>query len=113
MKAVELQLLEQLAEEYGIFEKMGKRRRVAQDVLENSMWANMINGALKALETIAIMSLDWKLTAIVKLLQSWLKDQREKQEQKKQESEYGAGYHSDTYDQGNAYDQPYGGGTYY
>jgi hypothetical protein len=113
MKAVEIQLLEQLAQEYGIFEKMGKRR-VAQDVLENSMWANMINGALKALETIAIMSLDWKLTAIVKLLQSWLKDQREKQEQKKQESEWGAGYHSDTYNQGGSpYDQSYGGGTYY
>ena len=36
-----------------------------QNPLENSMWGNLIDGALKGLEVVAIGSLDWKLTAIV------------------------------------------------
>jgi hypothetical protein len=59
--------------------------------LDNSMWGNMLDGALKALEIVAISSFDIKLTAIVKLLQSWLKDKREEKARKEQEQMYGAG----------------------
>lgn len=62
------------------------------DILDNSMWSNLIDGALKGLEIVAIGTLDWKLTGIVKLLQSWLKDKREEKKLKEQRELYGAGY---------------------
>jgi len=60
--------------------------------LENSSWSNLIDGALKGLEIVALASFDWKLTGIVKLLQSWLQDKREEQATQKQQIEYGANY---------------------
>lgn len=50
------------------------RKRSFINPLENSMFRNMVDTGLKALEGVAIVTLDWKLTAIVKLLQSWIKD---------------------------------------
>jgi hypothetical protein len=78
-------------------------------VLENSMWENMIDGALKALETVALLSLDWKLMGIVKLLQSWLEDQREAARAKQMQNQYGWG-HEET-STGTSYDE-WGGTTY-
>lgn len=69
--------------------KMPKR---GGNPLDNSMWENMIDGALKALEIVAITSLDWKLTGIVKLLQSWLKDRREEKQQSQLHIQYGYNY---------------------
>lgn len=106
MKDYELRALAEIAREYGLFEKLKGKK--AQNVLDNSMWSNMIDGALKALEIIAVASLDWKLTAIVKLLQSWLKDRKEEQAKAKQKKDWGYGYYADTYS--NQYNQP---GTYY
>ena len=62
--------------------------------LENSMFNNLIDGALKGLEVVALATFDIKLTAIVKLLQSWIKDRRAELEQQ-QRNEY-SGY-SDSY----------------
>lgn len=67
-------------------------RRTAGNPLENSYWANLIDGALTALEVVAIGSLDWKLTAIVKLFKSWLKDKREEQREVQMRTEYGYNY---------------------
>jgi hypothetical protein len=78
--------------------------------LDNSMWENMISGALKALEVVAIASLDYKLTAIVKLLQSWLKDKKEEKARTKKQLEYGVNYKDPS---GFTDQNPYGGGYYY
>lgn len=81
-----------------------------QNPLANSMWENLIDGALKGLEVVAIGSLDWKLTAIVKLLQSWIKDKREEKAREQYETQYGAG----SYDQQSVnYDTGFNYGTYY
>lgn len=82
-------LLEKVAKDAGYdLSKKGQ----ALNPLENSMWENMLDGALKALEIVALATFDLKLTAIVKLLQSWLKDKREEKARKQQEAMYGAGY---------------------
>ena len=67
-------------------------RRTASNPLDNSYWANLVDGALTALEVVAIGSLDWKLTAIVKLFKSWLKDKREEQRDLQVKTEYGYNY---------------------
>ena len=74
-----------------------------QNPLENSMWENMIDGALKALEVIAISSFDWKLTGIVKLLQSWLKDKREEKKKKNMQQQYGVDWEQNS----GSYNQQY------
>jgi hypothetical protein len=63
-----------------------------QNPLENSSWSNLIDGALKGLEVVAIATFDWKLTGIVKLLQSWIKDKREEMAAQKVQLEFGANY---------------------
>ncbi len=68
------------------------RKRAFQNPFENSSWANLLDGALKGLEIVALATFDWKLTGIVKLLQSWIKDKREEQQRDKQTQEYGANY---------------------
>lgn len=67
-------------------------RRIANNPLGNSYWANLIDGALTGLEVVAIGSLDWKLTAIVKLLKSWLADRRKENEEVRLKTEYGYNY---------------------
>ena len=103
MEKHELEYLSKIANKYGIFEKIDFDKKLATNPLENSMWENMISGALKALEIIAIGSLDWKLTAIVKLLQSWLKDRKEEKARSQQQTEYGYG----EYESYNSYDSYY------
>jgi len=60
-------------------------KQAMENPLENSMWENMLDGALKALEFVALASLDWKLTAIVKLFQSWWEDKKEEKRKKELE----------------------------
>jgi len=67
-----------------------------QNPLDNSMWSTLLDSALKGLEMVAIGSLDWKLTAIVKLFQSWLKDRREEQQLAKQQADPSNSYNFDT-----------------
>ncbi len=86
-----------------------KKSAQSDNPLENSMWSNMIDGGIKALEAVAILSLDWKLTGIVKLLQSWLKDKREDKRIKDTERQFGSGYDDD---KSNLNQDPFGG-TYY
>lgn len=85
-------------------------RIAQQNPLDNSMWSNLIDGALKGLEVVAIGSLDWKLTAIVKLLQSWIKDRREEKAKAQHETQYGAGSYGQ---QSVNYDQSFNYSTYY
>jgi len=63
-----------------------------ENPFENSSWSNLIDGALKGLEVVALATFDWKLTGIVKLLQSWIQDKRDEQAASKQNQEYGANY---------------------
>ena len=93
MRFIEEKLLKVVLGRYNA-ERMEKAAQ--ESVIENSMWANMIDGALKALEFVAIASLDWKLTAIVKLLQSWLSDKREEKTKREQQTLYGVGYKAPT-----------------
>lgn len=68
------------------------RKTGFMDIFGNGSWANLIDGALKGLEIVAIATMDWKLTGIVKLLQSWIKDRREEEATQKQQLLYGANY---------------------
>ncbi len=84
-------------------EKYSRMDKVSQEsnILDNSMWSTMIDGALKALEIVSLASLDWKLVGIVKLLQSWLKDRREEKAQR--EMQYQTYSTTDPWDGGTTY----------
>jgi|GEM_PF-4508464 len=103
MKRAEKEYLRQVVGK-DVMHRLEKYSRMnkASNILDNTMWSNMIDGALKALEIISIATFDWKLIAIVKLLQSWLKDQRE---EKKQEEMQSQSYSDTNYD-------PWAGTTY-
>ena len=58
--------------------------------LSNQMFATALSGALKGLEMVSIATFDFKLTAIVKLLQAWLKEKREDLEKERIQTQYGA-----------------------
>jgi hypothetical protein len=64
----------------------GKR---ASNPVENPYWMNLLDGAAKALEVVAIGTLDWKLGAISKLLQSWLDDKKKEHAETQRKTEYG------------------------
>lgn len=68
------------------------RKTADQNPLENSMWENMIDGALKGLEIVAVASLDWRLMGIVKLLQSWLSEKREERRKRQMDLTKGVNY---------------------
>lgn len=71
-------------------QKVALSKQAFENPLTNSHWSNLIDGALKGLEFVAIASLDWKLTAIVKLLQSWIKDKREEKADRERKEQWGA-----------------------
>jgi hypothetical protein len=60
--------------------------------LENSMWSNMLDGALKAVEVVSVATFDAKLLVIVKLFQSWLSDKREELKKSQQDRLKGVNY---------------------
>lgn len=70
----------------GLHLYQGKR---ASNPVENPYWMNLLDGAAKALEVVAIGTLDWKLGAISKLLQSWLGDKRKEYAETQRKTEYG------------------------
>lgn len=64
----------------------GKR---ASNPVENPYWMNLLDGAAKALTVVAVGTLDWKLGAISKLLESWLDDKRRELAETQRKTEYG------------------------
>ena len=85
MRPEEEELLAKIVSESGI----KFPGRLASNPIENSYWLNLIDGALNALEIVAIGSFDWKLVGIVKLLKSWLADRRKEKEELRKKTEYG------------------------
>ena len=67
-------------------------RRTAGNPLDNTYWANLLRGATKSLVLVAGFCMDWKLAAIVKLLQSWLDDREAEQAAQKMKTEFGYNY---------------------
>ena len=55
------------------------RKRATTNPMDNSMFREMVYVALRHLEEVSVHTMDWKLTAITKLLQSWV-DQRESEQ---------------------------------
>ena len=78
-------LLEKIAKDAGYD---FSQKRAFLNPLENTMFKNMVDTGLKALEGVALVTLDWKLTAIVKLLQSWVKDKQAELEDPDQGDSY-------------------------
>jgi hypothetical protein len=65
---------------HSLVESVNFPRREAANPLDNSYFANLIRGSIKGLTEVARGTLtDWQLTAIVKLLQSWLEDKEAEQ----------------------------------
>ena len=90
MRDIETRLLQKVLDAQGLSElyneaKVAYRKEAFGNPLENSSWSTLIDGALKGLEMIALATFDWKLTAIVKLLQSWIKDKREEMAAEKEQ----------------------------
>ena len=85
MRPEEEKLLAEIIQESGIIFPV----KNASNPVENSYWSNLIDGALNALEIVAIGSFDWKLVGIVKLLKSWLSDKRREKEELRAKSERG------------------------
>jgi len=84
-----------------------------QNPLENSMWENMIDGALKALTVISVASFDYKLLMISKLLESWVSDRREEKRKSKQDLTLGVNYNVTHPNFTVTPNNPYGQGSYY
>lgn len=70
MRTEDQDYLLSIAKRYGFDDSLLKLAYT--NPVDNSMFNKLIEGALKSLETVAIHTLDYKLTAIVKLLQVWL-----------------------------------------
>lgn len=77
-----------------IVEEIGLPDRAGANPLDNSYWENLIRGAEKSLTTVSTHSMDWKLTAITKLLQSWLAD---REAEKRGEAVVDQGYNFELY----------------
>jgi hypothetical protein len=89
MKPEYEQFLKVIAEESGMDLSMAPKKAFLNP-LANNMFANLIESALKGLEAVSIATFDFKLVAIVKLLQSWVKEQREAIEKQRVQTTYGA-----------------------
>ena len=61
-------------------------------ILDNPQYMTMIEGALKAVQFLALVPpMDWKLATIAKLLESWMKDKQEERDKRQRELQYGTG----------------------
>lgn len=83
------------------------------DVLGNSMWSNMLDGALKAIEIVAIASMDWKLMTVVKIFSSWLDEKRAEKKKREQDLTLGKNYDITHPNFTVTPNNPYGQGSYY
>lgn len=63
-------------------------RKTSQNPLANTYWGTLVRGALKSLEQVASWSMDWQLTAITKLLQSWVSDREADQVESEVDKSY-------------------------
>ena len=70
MSPIENKLLKKIAQDIGY----DFNRQSGENPLDDPMQRNLVEGALKALERVAVQSLDYKLIAIAKLLQNWIKE---------------------------------------
>ena len=93
MKKEYSDFLIKLAKDYGMPDLPSKKAFL--NPLANDMFARLLSGALKGLETVALASFDFKLTAIVKLLQAWMTDKRNEIEKERQQTQFGAGSYTD------------------
>lgn len=82
------------------------------DVLGNSMWSNMLDGALKAIEIVAIASMDWKLMTVVKIFSSWFDEKRAEKKKREQDLTLGVNYNI-THPGVSVTTDPYNGRSYY
>lgn len=76
-------------------DKVAFRKEAFGNPFTNPAWSTVLDGALKGMEMIALATFDWKLTGIVKLLQSWIREKRE--EKAKEEMESGSSSSFDQY----------------
>lgn len=105
MRADYEEFLRKVAKDAGMDFDKEFSKKAFLNPLANDMFHNLITGALKGLETVSIATFDFKLTAIVKLLQAWVKEKREEIEKQRIQTQYGAdAYKSDAYkNYGNYY----------
>lgn len=76
MQREEEKFLREIVEEAGLdFNRISKK--ASSNPLENTMFRCLVEGALTSLTEVAIKTMDWKLTGIVKLLQSWVNEKLE------------------------------------
>ena len=111
MKEEYSKFLEKVAIDAGLDPAMTKQ--AFGNPLENSMFANSLDAGLKALELVAMGSLDMKLIGIIKLLQSWISDKKEDLARSKHETQYGHGSYDSGSGSTNIDTNPYGNGSYY
>ena len=73
MQREEEKFLREVVKTAGLdFERVNKRS--SYNPFENSMFRMLVEGALTSLTEVAVKTMDWKLTGIVKLLQSWIQE---------------------------------------
>lgn len=98
MKAEYEIFLRKVAKDAGMDFDKEFSKKAFMNPLANDMFHNLVSGALKGLETVSIATFDFKLVAIVKLLQSWVKEKRDEIEKTKIQTQYGAdAYKADAY----------------
>lgn len=72
MSPIEDKFLKKIAQDLGY----SFNNQFDENPLDDPMQRNLVEGALKALERVAAQSLDYKLIAIAKLLQNWIKEKK-------------------------------------
>jgi hypothetical protein len=87
MKEEYTKFLEKVARDYNY----PVRKLSFLNPFSNDMFARAVDGALKGLEMVSLATFDFKLTAIVKLLQSWVKDKRDELKKEQIQAQYGSG----------------------
>ena len=111
MKEEYSKFLEKVALDAGLDPAMTKQ--AFGNPLENSMFANSLDAGLKALELVAMGSLDLKLVGIVKLFQAYIAEKKRELEKSNYETQYGHGSYDSGSGSTNIDTNPYGNGSYY
>lgn len=85
----------------------------AENPLSNSMWSQMLEGALKAIEVVSMATFDYKLLVVVKLFQNWLAEKKAEKEQLQRDLTLGKNYDITHPNFTVTPSNPYGPGSYY
>ncbi len=88
-------------------------KTAAENPLSNSMWSNMLSGALKAIEVVSMATFDYKLLLIVKLFQNWLSEKEAEKVQQQKDLTLGKNYDITHPNFTVTPNNPYGQGSYY